>query len=301
LQDILDAVRQRGGGFTHRGKPLGLQALLKQLAVLNPQSGLQTNGGQQSQLIRCVGVVLHRTVDVDDPDDLIAAFFHQLAGLDRHAQRRANTHVVNASALAEALVGHCIARQHTFTIIHHVVDDGAGGVNLGLRWGFGAGGRLWLGGHCRFLPLDGGPVFIIARAHHLGNQFIVAFIEQQQNPAIGLHMLEHQVHHHFNNVIDIEAAAQRRTELIQQFQIGHGRNGRLRHRKHHRIFIRCDRVHDGAVHAHFFTGQADIPAGGPADAGLGTENHQRPTHPDLIAQLERFAVVNPNAIQITTH
>ena len=124
---------------------------------------------------------------------------------------------MHALSLAEATVGHRVARQHALPILDHIIDDRSRGVNL------------LLPGH-RHL---GVVVAILAGAHHLGNQLFALLAQQQNNSPIRLHMLEDQIHHHFQNLIDLEIAPQRRPQLMQDLQRRHRRGRRLRHGQHH--------------------------------------------------------------------
>ena len=78
--------------------------------------------------------------------------------------------------------------------------------------------------------------FVFARADDLGDQLVGLFVEQQDDAAVGLDVLEDQVHDHFQHLIDVEAAAQRGAELVENLEIGHRRGGGLGDGQHHRIF-----------------------------------------------------------------
>jgi hypothetical protein len=124
----------------------------------------------------------------------------------------------HALALAEALVGHRVAGEHALAAVEHVIDDGARRVELlGLVGGVvvnrdGDGcvavavaisiGAVRRGGCADAL------FFLSPDAHDARRQLVVLLlVDQQDHAAVGLHVLEHQVHHHFEHLLHGEAAA----------------------------------------------------------------------------------------------
>ncbi len=77
-------------------------------------------------------------------------------------------------------------------------------------------------------------------------------------------MFEDQVHDDFQHLVHAETAAQRRAELVKDFEIGHGDGGGFGDGQDHGIVRRLNGVHDGAVHSRLGAGQCDIAAAGAA-------------------------------------
>ena len=69
LEDVLDRMGQRGGGFADGGETLGLKPGVIEPGVGDGHAGLQADGGQKAKLVGRVGVILDGAVDVDDAED----------------------------------------------------------------------------------------------------------------------------------------------------------------------------------------------------------------------------------------
>ena len=107
-------------------------------------------------------------------------------------------------------------------------------------------GRLLIGFHRDLLVLVGGPYFwnpICPRDVRttLGTNSLVFLVEKQNDPAIGLDVLEDQVHDDFQHLVHAETAAQGRAELVEDFEIGHGDGGGFGDGQDHRIVRSTER------------------------------------------------------------
>jgi hypothetical protein len=199
-----------------------------------------------------------------------------------HAQRRADAEIVNALALGEELVSHRVAGKHALAAVDHVVDDGSRGVDL-------LAPVLAVG----FLAIG-----LIAGSDDLRDELVGLLVDEQDDSAVGLYVLEDQVHHHLEHLVDVEAAAQSRAELVEDLEVAHGGGGGLGDRQHHRVLVGRHGVHDGGVHARLFAGEVDVAAMPARHARLSAEDEQRSADANLVAELERVGVEDALAVDV---
>ena len=72
------------------------------------------------------------------------------------------------------------------------------------------------------------PVLFLAGPRDFRDQFFGVGLEHENNPSIGFHVLEDQVHHDLNDLLDIKARSEGGGKLIEDLEVGHCSGGGLR-------------------------------------------------------------------------
>ena len=228
LQDVLDVMRQRGDRLADGGQPLRLEHGLVIARVLDGQGGLVSNGDRQFEVVlgKLAGRVLvdddvagrAEGIEINHAQRLVAA-------LHRHAHRLADAEADDALARVEALVLGRVRHQDALLLAQHIVHDRA------------AQGKLLLGGQS--LP----------PANGLRLELIAVAGPEHDAAAVGLDGAEDQVHHPFQELIEIEDVADRVDRLVHDRQVGQralqpGGAGLLRLGEDAAAFGLADGLHD---------------------------------------------------------
>ena len=301
LENVLDVVGQAGDGLADGREALLLDLARHEAGVLDRQARLATDRRHQFQVLGGKLALADVRVHVDDSEDLIAA-------ADGDADSAADAVILDALALLESLVLHGVGREDTLPTFRHVVDDGPADAD-GTGLGSGHGGGCADG---RFTACIGAGLF----APNLLQQFLAPpdrprhhrprpLVPQQNEPAVGIHNVEHHVENVRQKPIHVEPVGQHLRNAIKRPQAddagAHPGHVFAAGEREVRLSAGGFRADDArvdaplAVHANRQTAMVHQGAFGHRSA----DRQDRVAHADLVARVNgRF--VDANAVDVRT-
>ena len=201
-------------------------------------------------------------IDADDPED-------PLRRPNRHADGRSNAVLTHRVARAKTLVRHRVRRENPRAFVERMLDDRLTDRDVTFVGGLGA--------------------HLVSNDNRIEPTVRVVNLPlQQDEPAVGLELLEDQVHHTVQQRLPVNHGSCQRSQVVDHPQVIHGRLHRIGLGEDHRVLVGVQALLDRHVHLRRSDhAHQTYPLVVRGDG----EEHERRTAADLIAgrQLHRVA------------